>query len=332
MDNLSRRQVLGLFGLGGAVLVFGKSFGSSQTLKTVGGQALVFVPKNPEFVFTSNLTNKGSGEALAIQKAYWIGQYQVTNAQYQSFLTATKRSPPKYWKKGTYPEGKAEHPVLFVSGLEAQAYCDWLSTQNPSLEFRLPTEAEWENAAKGLNKTAYPWGNSAGTIYDGVLTSKYNYNAVCAAYYLATAGSRLATYNNPHSSRFNQSEPIHNILKIGSDGGLSGWIDHANWTGFVYTDIFSELSSLGGFTKPVGSFPDAASFYGCFDMAGNAFEWTGSVITASNGAEAGKNVNAVRGGSWYSTSRSCQTSYRGEGRDISGGYNTVGFRVAGTEK
>jgi formylglycine-generating enzyme required for sulfatase activity len=63
-------------------------------------------------------------------------------------------------------------------------------------------------------------------------------------------------------------------------------------------------------------------------MAGNAFEWTSSVVTAQNGAEAGKQVNAVRGGSWYSTGRSCQTSYRGEGRAASGGYNTVGFRVA----
>jgi formylglycine-generating enzyme required for sulfatase activity len=328
MSNLSRRQVLALLGLGGTGLVLGKSFGLGLSSTTIAGQALVLVPANPGFVFGSNLSNKGVGEASRIQDDYWIGQYQVTNAQYQSFLNATKRSAPNYWKNGRFPEGKADHPVLFVSGIEAQGYCDWLSSQDLGFKFRLPTEAEWENAARGPNNYSYPWGNSAGTVYaNGVLTSKYNYNAVCSAYYLATAGSRLAVYNNKNSSRLNQFDTIQSILKLSPDGGVSGWIDHATFTGFVYTDVFGELSSLGGFTRAVGSFPDGASYYGCFDMAGNAFEWTGSLVIASNGAEAGKSVNAVRGGSWYSTGRSCQTSYRGEGRDANGGYNTVGFRV-----
>jgi formylglycine-generating enzyme required for sulfatase activity len=70
-----------------------------------------------------------------------------------------------------------------------------------------------------------------------------------------------------------------------------------------------------------------ASSYGCCDMAGNAFEWTSSLIIATNGAEAGTSVNAVRGGSWYSVGTSGRTSYRGEGRAASGAYHSVGFRV-----
>ncbi|MFD9325547.1 SUMF1/EgtB/PvdO family nonheme iron enzyme [Streptomyces sp. NPDC060065] len=109
---------------------------------------------------------------------------------------------------------------------------------------------------------------------------------------------------------------------------MTGWIDHSTWTGFVYTDVFDELTASGGNTSAVGAYPDGVSSYGAYDMAGNCFEWTSSIITATNGAEAGQEDNAVRGGSWYATGRSCTTSYRGEGRDGSGGYPTVGIRVA----
>jgi formylglycine-generating enzyme required for sulfatase activity len=338
--RLNRREALTWLGAGAATLLLGPNLtraGSSAiTAKTVAGQALLNVPANPGFMFTTTLTNRGVGEASAINADYWIGQYQVTNAQYQTFLGATKhgatkRNAPKYWMGDTFPTGKADHPVLFVSALEAQAYCEWLSTQDSGWKFRLPTEAEWENAARGPNKLVYPWGNSADSAYaNGKLTSKYNYNGVCAAHHLGTAGSRMATYNRKESSRFGQSEAISSILAITADGGVRGWIDHNTWTGFVYTDVFVQLSAAGGFTTPVGSYPEGASAYGCHDMAGNAYEWTSSLVIASNGAESGKEVNAVRGGSWYATGRSGQTSFRGEGRDAKGGYNTVGFRVTAT--
>ena len=58
------------------------------------------------------------------------------------------------------------------------------------------------------------------------------------------------------------------------------------------------------------------------------YEWTSTLITASNGAERGKQVNDVRGGSWYATGRSGQSLGTGEGRMRSGGYHSVGFRIA----
>ena len=304
---------------------------TSASPSLAGGQALVAVPANDSFAFATDVTNKaGSGESSAITADYWIGQYQVTNGQYKEYLTAVSgTSAPSYWSEGNYPAGKADHPVLYVSGAEAQAYCDWLSGTEGGWSFRLPTEAEWENAARGPQASAYPWGDQAGSTYsDGKLTSRYNYNGVVSAYYLATHGSAKATYNNKNSAKYGQSETLSAILSVSADGGVRGWIDHATWTGFVYTDLFTELGSTGGYTSAVGAYPTGVSPYGCYDMAGNAFEWTSSLITATNGAEAGKQVNAVRGGSWYSTGRSGRTSYRGEGRAAGGAYNTVGFRVA----
>jgi len=303
----------------------------SASAGQTGGQSLVAVPANGSFAFATDVTNKsGAGEASAIAADYWMGQHLVTNARYQEYLSAVPgTSAPSYWSDGSYPSGKADHPVLYVSAVAARSYCDWLSSTVSGWKFRLPTEAEWENAARGPRGFAYPWGNEALSTYSGgKLASRYNYNGVVSAYYLEKYGSAKATYDNKNSARYGESEPLSAILSVSADGGVQGWIDHATWTGFVYTDLFSELGRTGGYTTAVGAYEAGISPYGCYDMAGNAFEWTSSTITATNGAEAGKQVNAVRGGSWYSTGRSCRTSYRGEGRSGSGAYNTVGFRVA----
>jgi len=338
----SRRGLMAMIGGVGVAVLSGCDSSTGPSVSSSGapaadgteaaGQVLVSVPANAAFAFKTDLTNRGTGESSPITADYWIGQYQVTNAQYKQFLDAGAGSAPKYWSSGAIPSGKESHPVLYVSAKDADAYCAWLTGKADGWNFRLPTEAEWENAARGPQGYSYPWGNDAGTTYaDGKLTSKYTYNGVCAAYALATYGSRQATYDQEKSARYGQSDDLSDVLSVSADGGVQGWIDHDTWTGFVYTDIFAEISAAGGYTTAVGSYPDGRSHYGCHDLAGNAFEWTSSLVTATNGAEAGKQVNAVRGGSWYSTGRSCQTSYRGEGRDATGGYNTIGFRVAATK-
>ncbi len=89
---------------------------------------------------------------------YWIGRYPVTNAQYAVFVEATGRRPPGHWPGGNPPEGKENHPVVNVSWWDAVAYCRWLMevTDKP---YRLPTEAQWEKAARGADGRGYPWGN-----------------------------------------------------------------------------------------------------------------------------------------------------------------------------
>jgi formylglycine-generating enzyme required for sulfatase activity len=95
--------------------------------------------------------------------AYRIGKYAVTNAQYAEFLKR-ERSEPEYtprragWLLGEPPAAKLDHPVVGISWHDAQAYCAWLS-QATGRTYRLPTEAEWEKAARGTDGRLYPWGD-----------------------------------------------------------------------------------------------------------------------------------------------------------------------------
>jgi formylglycine-generating enzyme required for sulfatase activity len=263
---------------------------------------------------------------------YCLSKYLVTNLQYKQFLDATNsKKYPSYWINETYPEGKVNNPVLSISLNDAENYCTWLSSQNPQWNFRLPTEAELENEAVGSNHYQYPWGNQSGSSYDsdgGTLTSLCNYNGVVAAYCLKNYGSTLVTYNNPSSTLYNTKVRLDSILSISTSGVVSGWVDHTTYTGFLYTDLYDQISSDDGYTSPVGAYPAGVSEHGCYDMTGNAWSWTSSLITAANGAESGQVVNAVRGGSWYATLAGCKATYRGEGRQAAGSYATVGFRVA----
>lgn len=96
-----------------------------------------------------------------ILPAYRIGQYPVTNAQYAEFIKREKQQePPKKtgWFLREPPADKLDHPVTGVSWTDAQAYCRWLSGQ-AGRTYRLPSEAEWEKAARGGDGRSYPWGN-----------------------------------------------------------------------------------------------------------------------------------------------------------------------------
>ncbi len=84
---------------------------------------------------------------------YWIGKHPVTNAQFKVFLKAAH-----YPFTAKMPEGKDDFPVVNVSWIDAAAFCAWAS-QASGQPVRLPTEAEWEKAARGTDGRAYPWGD-----------------------------------------------------------------------------------------------------------------------------------------------------------------------------
>lgn len=88
---------------------------------------------------------------------FWIDQLEVTNAQYASFVADTETPPPASWAGGAVPDGQEERPVQGVTWDQADAYCAWASK-------RLPTEAEWEVAARGPENNLYPWGNNQNTV------------------------------------------------------------------------------------------------------------------------------------------------------------------------
>ena len=122
--------------------------------------------------------------------AFTISKSLITNAQYLAFTQATGHRIPRVkprvwasyklihpyeralrhaWSKGTYPEGRADHPVVMVSYDDVQAYAAWLSTQTGH-KWRLPTEKEWEKAARGTDGRYFPWGNT----YDASLLNSHD--------------------------------------------------------------------------------------------------------------------------------------------------------------
>jgi len=90
--------------------------------------------------------------------AFSIGLTPVTNAHFLTFVEARSTYLPKAWPSLIYPEGQADYPVTGVSWHTARAYCDWLS-EISGWPCRLPTEVEWERAARGEDDRIYPWGN-----------------------------------------------------------------------------------------------------------------------------------------------------------------------------
>ena len=111
--------------------------------------------------------------------SYYISKTTVTNAQYAAFINDTSHPKPdvdeitwkgyglihpyarvaKYlWENKQPPAGREQHPAVLVRYADALAFAKWLS-QKTSEKWRLPTEAEWEKAARGPTGNTYPWGN-----------------------------------------------------------------------------------------------------------------------------------------------------------------------------
>ena len=206
-----------------------------------------------------------------------IMRHEVTVALFERFLTETgRRSDPERkgfgyvwdgrwrWVAGAdwrHPEGPdstvpgADHPVVQVSVQDATAFCAWHG-------IRLPSDEEWEFAARGTDGRRFPWGNAM-PLQDGGGLANFGTVACCAA------------------------------------DARDGYLE----------------------TAPVGSFPKGASPFGLLDMAGNVWEWTGSLFPGR------PDRVALRGGGWGNDPYCLRVSYRhANPPDI--GLDMVGFRCA----
>lgn len=141
-----------------AAFNFGKTSSVvSVDIKTsaLDGMAQVFVPEG-EFLMGKGETRKNadSPQHLVYLDAYWMDKYEISNAMYLTCLQAGECSE-LVSDNTTYQNWiYRNHPVTYVTWEQANAYCQWAGR-------RLPTEAEWEKAARGTDGRKYPWGNEA---------------------------------------------------------------------------------------------------------------------------------------------------------------------------
>jgi formylglycine-generating enzyme required for sulfatase activity len=144
-----------------------KSLPKTLTLTTPVKMEFVLVPAGEFLMGSDPAQDKDAQKYEQPQHTltlsdYYIGKYPVTNAQYAAFVKATGHEADDQWKKGKFPAGGERHPAIYVSWQDAVAFCRWLS-QESGYTVRLPTEAEWEKAARGTEGRIYPWGNQPPT-------------------------------------------------------------------------------------------------------------------------------------------------------------------------
>ena len=121
---------------------------AGQEITGPDGNTYVWVPPG-EFMMGSEAGYGGAQRPVhlvRITRGFWIGKYEVTNARYRSYCQATGRTfPPNSYQV-------ANHPVVYASWEDALAYCRHYG-------MTLPTEAQWEYAARGPDSRRYPWGD-----------------------------------------------------------------------------------------------------------------------------------------------------------------------------
>jgi formylglycine-generating enzyme required for sulfatase activity len=154
---------------------------AASTARTVDDGYGVFVHV-PAGAFTMGDTfGDGDGRERPVHTveldAFYIGKYEVTNAQWRRFRDDPGYDDPSFWPDGrVMPKTQIpywtqaqnhgggtpdsdDYPVLGVNWDGATAYCRWLSAKTGQT-YRLPTEAEWEKAARGTDRRRFPWGNA----------------------------------------------------------------------------------------------------------------------------------------------------------------------------
>jgi len=133
-----------------------------QQTPTVSAEPTINAPAGELPVPEGEVVLGGDNTGLPVRRefvgAFAIAETEVTNEHYREFAKATGHKVPAHWKDGEFPSGSATEPVTGVTWQDAVDYCNWLS-EKIKAKVRLPTEAEWELAARGKEGYKYPWGN-----------------------------------------------------------------------------------------------------------------------------------------------------------------------------
>ena len=182
--------------------------------------------------------NFGDGEArerpvhLVELDAFYIAKYEMTNGEWKKFLNDPGYDDPKVWPGGRvvpkdqnpYWNDAQNHgggtpdtdnfPALSVNWDSAVAYCNWLSAKTGK-KYRLPTEAEWEKAARGADKRRYPWGNEIDSSYANFINAHRTNTIAPVGFYDGSKRGELQTHNN--ASPYGAYDMAGNVLEWCSD-------------------------------------------------------------------------------------------------------------------
>jgi formylglycine-generating enzyme required for sulfatase activity len=133
----------------------GEPAAGEERLHEADGTILLYVPGGEYTLGAEDITDEEKPVHRVVLSPFWIAKYPVTNEQYGRFLAANRgTAEPQYWSDKRFNQPK--QPVVGVSWEEAQAYCRWAG-------LRLPSEAQWEAAARGSDQRRYSWGNEEPT-------------------------------------------------------------------------------------------------------------------------------------------------------------------------
>ncbi len=164
--------------------------------------------------------------------AFYIGKFEVTNAEWKAFrddpgyddasLWPGNRVMPKnqipYWTQannhGGGTPGTENYPVLGVNWDGAVAYCNWISKKTGK-KYRLPTEAEWEKAARGTDQRRYPWGNTIDHSYANYVGAQAFDTGMVVGTYDGAMHGTLQTHNG--ASPYGVADMAGNVMEWCSD-------------------------------------------------------------------------------------------------------------------
>jgi formylglycine-generating enzyme required for sulfatase activity len=163
---------------------------------------------------------------------YYIGKLEVTNGDWKKFQNDPGYTDPKFWPNGwVVPKDQSpywnqannhgggtpnsdEYPVLAVNWDSAVAYCNWLSAKTGK-KYRLPTEAEWEFAARGTDQRKYPWGNQIDRSYANFVGAQPFDTGQLVGYYDGSKRGDFQTHNG--ASPFGALDMAGNVMEWCSD-------------------------------------------------------------------------------------------------------------------